>query len=237
MDAGSLRACADLASLLNNAEMESLAARAAGLVAPWLRDAIAARGVAHLVLTGGREGTALTEAIAEQDLPWHQIHLWWGDERLVPQGDPDRNEGQVAIALRLMDGAQIHRMPTSAAADATREYAAELQQVIGSEPFDVMLLGVGPDGHVASLFPGLFDPEDEALVREVIDSPKPPPRRLTMTLARLNNSRHVLIIASGEAKRSAIEAARTKDHSVPVGWIAGIESTTIVTDLSDAAGS
>lgn len=197
-------------------------------VAHRILEAIAQRGVAHVVLTGGTDGNRVTNALAQMsEIPWDHVHLWWGDERLVPVGDVDRNEGHVAAEQ--FPGANFHRMPSSADSDPVGTYRAELN-ALGQGPFDVVMLGMGPDGHVASLFPGRFDPDDCAAVREVTDSPKPPPRRLTLTLSRLNNCRHMVLLASGEAKKAAVEAVRAGAPGVPAAMVSGRESTTLFTD-------
>lgn len=215
--------------------MSEIAETGAQQIAELLVDAVMVRKVAHLVLAGGRAAVPVIHALAEHsEVPWSKTHLWWGDERLVPASDPDRNDGQVESALAKMTGAHVHRMPTSAAQEPAAAYQAELRAHLANNSFDVVMLGIGEDGHVASLFPGRYDPDDPAEVREVSDSPKPPARRLTLTLSRLNNTRHLFLIASGPQKRSAIASARLQDPSVPVGRVRGIESTTFIVDLDGA---
>ena len=161
--------------------------------------------------------------LAKSDLDWTQIELFWGDERAVPPGDPESNyrlADELLIARVPIAPAQVHRMP----ADnhdldaAARAYEAELTRTLGADPiFDVVLLGVGPDGHVCSLFPG--HPALDVTARRVVaitDSPKPPPARLTLTLPALAGA-DIVIAAFGEAKAVAIaEAIERPDSPLPV---------------------
>ncbi|MCE0444425.1 6-phosphogluconolactonase [Streptomyces tricolor] len=162
-------------------------------------DAQASRGTASVVLTGGRNGNgllaALAQAPARDAIDWGRLDLWWGDERYLPEGDPERNVTQARAALLdsvPLDPERVHAMPASdgpygtdveAAAEA---YAAELAKAAGPEnhgsvpTFDVLMLGVGPDTHVASLFPELpAVRETERTVVGVHGAPKPPPTRIS----------------------------------------------------------
>ena len=190
-------------------------------------DAQAARGAASVVLTGGRNGNALLAALAESPardaVDWARLDLWWGDERFLPDGDPERNVTQARQALLdavPVNPARVHPMAPSdgpygsdveAAAEA---YAAELAAAAGPEDhgrvpaFDVLMLGVGPDTHVASLFP------EHPAVREqtstvvgVHGAPKPPPTRISLTLPAIRAAREVWLLAAGEDKAGAVAVA------------------------------
>jgi 6-phosphogluconolactonase len=165
-----------------------------------------------VVLTGGTIAIDAYEALEAGTVDWSEVDFYWGDERFVPAGHADRNDQQArdAFLTRLdVPSERIHSMPshgcdlsTAAAAD---EYAATLPR----EPFDLVLLGLGPDGHVASLFPGFAQlHETERRVVEVFDSPKPPPVRISMTFPTLNNSSRVWFIVAGEGKAEAVARAR-----------------------------
>nr|WP_256861118.1 6-phosphogluconolactonase [Streptomyces tsukubensis] len=188
-------------------------------------DAQASRGSASVVLTGGRNGNGLLSALAAQPardaIDWARIDLWWGDERFLPSGDPERNDTQAREALLdavPLDPGRVHSMPASdgpyepeAAAEA---YAAELAAASGPEDhglvpsFDVLMLGVGPDTHVASLFPELPGvKETERTVVAVRGAPKPPPTRLSLTLPAIRAAREVWLLAAGEDKAEAAEIA------------------------------
>jgi 6-phosphogluconolactonase len=189
-----------------------------------LADAIAQRIVARLadlqrdgrtpsiVLTGGTIAIAAYERIQPGDVDWSAVDVYWGDERFVAAGDADRNDQQARDAFLTRVGVPAdrqHPMPTAdeglpsigAAADA---HAA----VLPDEPFDLVLHGVGPDGHIASLFPGFAQlHETERRVVDVEDSPKPPPERLSLTLPTLNNADSVWLLVSGDGKAEAVARA------------------------------
>lgn len=213
-----------------------------------LRDATFARGRADIVVTGGTVGIGTLAAIARNPrvatIPWHLVHIWWGDERFVPIGDVDRNEGQAAAALTnhidVPEG-NLHRFPAdegqglAAARDSFRRHVRE---ELGDHPrFDVVLNGIGPDGHVASLFPGLSHGVPGELVIGVENSPKPPPRRLSFTFEALNSGRHVWIVAAGADKADAI-ARLMSDSPVsetPAAGLHGTEDTVVWVDDSAAS--
>ncbi|WP_285734167.1 6-phosphogluconolactonase [Nocardiopsis sp. ATB16-24] len=208
----------------------------------------------HLVLTGGGIGIRALEAVhdhsKEAGMNWSHVHLWWGDERFLPNKDPERNETQACEALidRIpIPSRNVHPMPASDGMDgdhiehAATRYGRELAVAArGQGPvpvFDVCLLGVGPDAHVASLFPGLPGVrEDEASVTAVYDSPKPPPRRITLTLSSIRASREVWVLASGEGKAEAVRLglAGGDVDEAPVAGARGSERTVFWLD-EDAA--
>ena len=190
-----------------------------------LVDVLAAKDEAHLVLTGGTIGigslTAVAELPARVAVDWKRVHLWWGDERFLPSGDKERNETQAREALLDgldLDPARVHPMPSTDGPDGTNaeaaaeRYAAELDRYAphGDDvpEFDVALFGMGPDGHVASLFPehpGVY--EDGPTVIAVHNSPKPPPDRLSLTFRAIQNSREVWVVAAGGEKAAAAHMA------------------------------
>jgi 6-phosphogluconolactonase len=165
-----------------------------------------------IVLTGGTIAIAAYERIQPGDVDWTDVDVYWGDERFVPSGHADRNDQQArdAFLARLdVPASRVHAMPASdegfpsigAAADA---YAA----VLPNDAFDLVLLGVGPDGHIASLFPGFAQVhETERRVVDVEGSPKPPPERISLTLPAINNARSVWLVVSGDGKSEAVARA------------------------------
>ncbi|GAB18192.1 6-phosphogluconolactonase [Gordonia effusa NBRC 100432] len=186
-----------------------------------ISDAISARGVALIVLTGGSNGIALLETLRARssEVDWSRVELFFGDDRFVPADDPERNVGQAAAALLNhigIDPARVHAMAPSngefgddidAAADA---YAADLARVTLGEAaprFDVHLLGMGGEGHINSLFPHTAATAETAkAVVAVNDSPKPPSRRITLTLPAVNRSRQVWFLVAGADKADAVAA-------------------------------
>jgi 6-phosphogluconolactonase len=169
----------------------------------------------HVALTGGSIADALHRELARQSAEssadWSRVHVWWGDERFVPADSPDRNAGQAAEALLdhvCVEPGHVHAMP---AADDVPDveagavaYAEELRTLGGGE-FDLVMLGVGPDGHVASLFPGFpqLDVVDDIAVA-VTGSPKPPPERISLTFPALNRARAVWFLVAGAEKADAV---------------------------------
>lgn len=200
----------------------SLAAGTADRAVAALAAAITERGVAHLVVTGGSILEAVLGEMAPraEALDWVSVHVWWGDERYVPTGSPDRNDRPAMAALFdlvPLDRDKLHPMPASDAGypdaeAAAAAYAAELADLAPdgeSVPrFDVVLLGLGPDGHCASLFP--HHPGTLVLdlaVTAVHDSPKPPPDRLSLTFPSLDAAEEIWFVASGEGKADAVAKA------------------------------
>ncbi|WP_069811905.1 6-phosphogluconolactonase [Streptomyces sp. TP-A0874] len=190
-------------------------------------DAQSSRGSASVVLTGGRNGNgvlaALAAAPARDAVDWTRIDLWWGDERFLPEGDPERNVTQAQQALLdsvPVDPARVHAMAASDGRyggdvdGAAEAYAAELAAAARPEDqgpvpaFDVLLLGVGPDTHVASLFPEHpAARERERMVVGVHGAPKPPPTRISLTLPAIRSAREVWLLAAGEDKAGAAALA------------------------------
>ncbi|WP_149359775.1 6-phosphogluconolactonase [Lolliginicoccus suaedae] len=189
-----------------------------------LSDAIAAaqrrHGSASIVVTGGSTGIAVLEQLrGHEDIDWSRIDVFWGDERFLPAGHPDRNDTQaddVLLAHVPLDAARIHRMPTNEGdhygdpAGAALAHEQHLHRLgNGRLPrFDVHLLGMGPDGHINSLFP--HDPalaEQERHVVGVTASPKPPAQRITLTLPAVQHSEEVWLLVAGEGKASAVSSA------------------------------
>ncbi|MEU3713868.1 6-phosphogluconolactonase [Streptomyces catenulae] len=238
-------------------DKELMAQAAAARLITKIVDAQAARGSASVVLTGGRNGNgllaALAEAPARDAVDWARLDLWWGDERFLPDGDPERNETQARAALLdsvPLDPARVHAMapaggPYGNDADAAAEaYAAELAAAAGPEDhgpvpsFDVLLLGVGPDTHVASLFPELPGVrEDERTVVGVHGAPKPPPTRVTLTLPAIRAAREVWLLAAGadKAQAAAIALSGAGEIQAPAAGARGRSRTLWL--LDEAAAS
>jgi 6-phosphogluconolactonase len=217
-----------------------------------ITDAIKQRGRALIVLTGGGTGTGLLKRVREHAdaIDWSKVHLFWGDDRFVPADDDERNEKQareVLIDRVNIPAANVHAMAPSdgefgedldAAADAYAQVVAAKADEGQSVPdFDVHLLGMGGEGHVNSLFPDTAAVQETSrMVIGVTDSPKPPPRRITLTLPAVQRSREVWLVVSGEAKADAVAAAigGAKPVDVPAAGAIGREATVWLLD-EDAA--
>jgi 6-phosphogluconolactonase len=210
-----------------HANPELVAATAAARLMVRLVDIQSTRRVASVVLTGGRTGTAVLEQLrrspARDAVDWSRVEIFWGDERFLPPGDPERNDTQAYAALLdhvAVDPARVHAMP--AADDQWRDdpegaaeaYAQTLSGLTSPEDhgpvprFDVCLLGVGEEGHTGSIFPS--SPavyETERNVVAVHNSPKPPPTRITLTLPAIRRSAEVWLLTTGEAKAAVVAMA------------------------------
>jgi len=224
-----------------------------------LVDAVAAKGTASLVLTGGGIGTRvlaeLAAAPARDAVDWRRVEIWWGDERFLPTGDPERNETGARSALLDHVGVMpelVHPVPGPDGPDgaspeaAADRYARALRAAAqpqdrdrsGVPRFDALLLGIGPDAHVASLFPGLpaLYEEDRTVVA-VRGAPKPPPVRLSLTLPAIRAASDVWILASGAEKARAVRLALSGAGSiqVPAAGARGSQQTLFLLDRDAAA--
>lgn len=231
----------------------SLAAAVAARFIKRMRETLAEKPEAHVVLTGGTMGEAVLAAVgadaARDEVDWSRITFWWGDERYLPAGDPDRNETQSRRALLDALGLAPERIKAFPAAgehdsiDAAAEaYAAELAAAApegATHPaFDLTFLGVGPDGHVASLFPDHEAVRDrEHVVLAETASPKPPPERLTLTLPVINASDRVWLVLAGADKAGALGLALADANpaDVPVAGVRGRLRTVFFVDRDAAA--
>ena len=215
----------------------TLATSVAGELLTRLADAQAAGGVPHIALTGGTIAEEIHRELARlspaSEVDWSQVVVWWGDERFVAPDSPDRNAGQARAAFLDAVGADpalVHEMPSTADAGdvdaAAAAYAQTLREHGGT--FDVVMLGIGPDGHIASLFPGFpqLDVTDRMAVG-VTGSPKPPPERVSLTFPALNRARSVWFLVSGEGKAGAVAQALggADPHDIPAAGVTGHDET------------
>lgn len=243
--------------LLVAADADTLAAAVAARLVTAVVDAVRLRGRAHVVLTGGGIGTAVLAALADahagRAVPWDAVDLWWGDERYLPEGDMERNETSAREALVDRVGIparRVHAMPTSSTSSldqAAAAYAAELAHAAAEDfrvddggldvpAFDVVLLGLGPDGHVASLFPGHPACRVGGTTVAVRESPKPPPERISLTFGALRSARQVWLLAAGGSKADAV--AKVLDPAsppVPGALVTGRERTLLLVDRAAAS--
>jgi 6-phosphogluconolactonase len=253
-------AVSDAPGVLVHADPARLAEAAAARLATRLAAAQSDRGRASVVLTGGGVGTAvlreLSAAPARDALDWRSLDVWWGDERFLPPGDPDRNETAAQRALLdhvPVDPARVHPMPGPDGAGggdpeaAAAAYAGTLRRAAARDgdgdgdervpAFDVLLLGLGPDTHIASLFPGMPGMrEGRRTVAAVRGAPKPPPTRLTLTLPAIRAAREVWIVAAGAEKARAVRLAASADAPFPVpgSGARGRERTLFLVDRAAA---
>ncbi|WP_125612110.1 6-phosphogluconolactonase [Specibacter cremeus] len=242
-----------------------LAAATASRLITRLLDVQGERGEATVVLTGGSVGIAALSAVAQSParlaVDWSRVNFWWSDERFVAADSPDRNAGQAAAALLDhvdVDPARVHAMAAADVipdlSDAVSDYAGRLaaaarrewendddapgEQVPAVPRFDVLLLGIGPDAHIASLFPEMAGIRAEgAPVVGVTDSPKPPPSRVSLTLETINSAEEIWLVAAGSDKAAAVGLglAGANPVQVPASGARGRVKTLWLIDQDAAA--
>jgi 6-phosphogluconolactonase len=237
-------------------DADRLARAVASALVARLAAAQAVHGTASVVLTGGGIGTAVLERVADlaaeperERVDWTAVDVWWGDERFVPAGDDERNETGARRALLDRVGVpaeRVHAMPASDAGfaeseDAAAWYAGELAAAAGPgrdlPRFDVLLLGMGGEGHTASIFPGSPAVEDERPVFAVRDCPKPPPTRVSLGFAAVNAADEVWLVVAGAEKAPAVARALAgaAPGEVPAAGVHGRRGTRWWLDAAAAA--
>jgi 6-phosphogluconolactonase len=206
------------------ADGEAVARAAAALVAAEARAAVAARGRFVVAVSGGHTPWQMLRILAGEPLPWEHVHVVQVDERVAPAGDPDRNLTHLRESLLSrapLRPEQIHPMPVESPdlEAAALRYARELEEMGGSPPvLDLTHLGLGPDGHTASLVPG--DPVLEVADRDVaLTGVYQGRRRMTLTYPVLDRARRVLWLVSGNDKVRMLERLRAGDRSIPAGRV------------------
>lgn len=207
------------------ADADSVARRAAAIIAAEARAAVTARGRFVVAVSGGHTPWQMLRALAGEEVPWKGVHVVQVDERVAPAGDPDRNLTHLRESLlehAPLRPEQLHAMPVESPdlEAATGRYARTLQEIAGSPPvLDLAHLGLGPDGHTASLVPG--DPvldvtdRDVALTGGVYQGR----RRMTLTYPMLNRARRVLWLVTGGEKVGMLVRLRAGEHSIPAGRV------------------
>lgn len=200
----------------------------------------------QVALTGGTVARLVHRAIAsraaQHPIDWTRIAFWFGDERFVEAASPDRNAVQARVDfLDAVGATRVHEIPSSDAAtsasEAADQYGAKLRAE-GSGEFDLVMLGMGPDGHVASLFPGYPQLEvDDTVAVAVPDSPKPPAERVSLTFAALNRSRAVWFVVTGVEKAAATQRAWAYAGSVEETPARGISGPSITWYVDQAAAN
>lgn len=235
-----------------HADAHVLAEAAAARLLVRLLDAQAIRGQAGLVLTGGAIAADVYQAAAASParhaVDWSRVDLWWGDERFLPAGHADRNATQAdrALAGLPLDPARVHPMPASDGPDGAdpEAAAARYAQALATAGrpadlphFDVLLLGVGEDGHVASLFPNHQATSDTRAVCAVRGAPKPPPVRLSLSLPAIRRAQEVWLIAAGPAKADPVNLALSGagPTETPAAGARGVDRTLWLLDRAAAA--
>jgi 6-phosphogluconolactonase len=203
-------------------DADAVARQAAALIATEARAAVAARGRFVLAVSGGHTPWAMLRALSNEDLPWPSVYLTQVDERVAPAGDPDRNLTHIRESLHApLRPEQILAMPVEAPdlQAAVAQYAASLQEIAGSPPvLDLVHLGLGPDGHTASLVPGdrVLEVTDADVALTGIYQGR---RRMTLTYPMINRARRILWLVTGSEKVEMLGRLRKGDASIPAGRI------------------
>ena len=197
------------------ADAAEAAQRTAEVLAAAIDGARTIHGIAHVALSG--ESAVKAYDLLEPMLPdWRDVHLWYVDERVVPLDDEESNHRQATDHLDAPDATWHPIAPELGAEGAAAAYAQELD----GTTLDVSLNGMGPDGHTASLFPGFPQLTAEGICVAVHDSPKPPPDRITLTLPKINESRRIVLLATGASKATMLERVIAgPDPAVPASLL------------------
>ncbi len=210
-------------------DAEAVARYAADALAWRIGDARKSGREVHIALAGGGTPRRTYELLADIEAAWNHVHLWLGDERCVPPDHPDSNARMVRESLYANARAEppkLHELPSpEVPEDAAWLYGLQIRDAMPDLVFDIVLLGMGPDGHTASLFPGHPGLRaTEAPCIAVRDSPKPPPERVTLTLPVLRRARHTLLLVTGADKREALARTLAGDESLPLALLgAGLD--------------
>ena len=194
---------------------------------------LADKGFCHIALTGGTLGAQFAEALVEKlnvdAADFSGLHIWFSDERFDTADSPLRNSKPVRDGLK-NSSITVHEVKATDdgvdVVEAAAAYEAELREIT----MDICVLGLGPDGHVASLFPNHWDQSLVAKAIPITDSPKPPPQRVSFSMNFINSSDQVWIIATGAAKAPAVTQIVEGDHSIPAGHVAATQLTRLIVD-------
>ena len=205
-------------------DADAVARKAAAIIAAQARETVAARGRFILAVSGGRTPWLMLRALAAEKVPWQEVHLVQVDERVAPAGDPDRNLTHLRESLLTrvsLRPEQIHAMPVEASdlEAAAQSYARTLLQIAGSPAvFDLVHLGLGPDGHTASLVPGdpVLDVNDADVALTGVYQGR---RRMTLTYPIINRSRRILWLVTGNDKAGPLVRLHDADPSIPAGRV------------------
>lgn len=199
------------------ADIDELVAVTVAEVIDQIEDGISRNGEFHLVLTGGTLGVALGVAIANElnDGDFAGLHIWWSDERFVDLNSKERNDLDFVNSLN-NEKVVVHRAPSNGSIESLAEsFSKELENV----QLDLVIIGVGPDGHVASLFPNEIYQNEKRKAFAITNSPKPPAERITFSLNVINSADEIWVVASGDSKRDAIEGFMDGDMNLPVSHL------------------
>ncbi len=187
----------------------------------------------HLVLTGGTLGVQISESLVKEfnaDLDaFKGLHIWWSDERFVPADSVERNAFPFHDNLKNQN-IVVHEALASDQVATLAESVSDYDLALENVDIDLNIQGLGPDGHVASLFPGLTDIDDQRKVISIANSPKPPAERVSFTMSMINSADEVWIVAAGESKADAVTKIIEGELSIPASYVRGNTHTRLIVD-------
>lgn len=198
-----------------------------------IEEGLLERGEFHLVLTGGTLGVAISQALVEI---WNKapemysgLHIWFSDERYVASDSSERNAYPLHGTVTNTN-IVIHEALATDNSASIEEALEDYDRQLGGVVIDLNILGMGPDGHVASLFPGIANLDDRAAVFAITDSPKPPAARISFTMVCINSSREVWLVATGTSKADAVAKIIEGDLSIPASFVSAVTRTRLIVD-------
>lgn len=198
-----------------------------------IEEGLLERGEFHLVLTGGTLGVAISQALVEI---WNKapemysgLHIWFSDERYVASDSSERNANPLHGTVT-NSNIVIHEALATDNSASIEEAVADYDRQLAGVVIDLNILGMGPDGHVASLFPGIANLDDRSLIFAIKDSPKPPAARISFTMVCINASREVWLVATGTSKAEAVAKIIEGDLSIPASFVSAVSRTRLIVD-------
>jgi 6-phosphogluconolactonase len=198
-----------------------------------IENGLLARGEFHLVLTGGTLGVQISQALvgAFNSAPelYKGLHIYWSDERFVDLESPERNAAPLHTTIK-NSNIIVHESLAPNSPATIEEAVKDYEDALDGVTIDLNILGVGPDGHVASLFPGVADIDDRRTIFAITDSPKPPAVRISFTMKFINEAREVWIVAAGESKAEAVAKIIEGDLSIPASYVSATTRTRLIVD-------
>jgi 6-phosphogluconolactonase len=198
-----------------------------------IESGLLANGEFHLVLTGGTLGVQISNALcaAWNAAPemYKGLHIWWSDERFVESGSNERNAAPLHGKLH-NSNIVVHEALAPNTPATIEDAVADYESALAGVTIDLNILGIGPDGHVASLFPGVADLDDQRKIFAITDSPKPPSSRISFTMKFINEAEEVWIVASGESKAEAVAKVIEGDLSIPASYVSARTRTRLIVD-------
>lgn len=219
--------------------LEELCATVTEMASSRIQEVIGIKGSFHLALTGGVTGGLVTEQLVSlwnaEPKKFHGLHLWWGDERFVEAASVERNERVVLADLRPDSGIHIHHVLASDVGVSLEVAASRYAFDLAGIAMDLTLLGVGADGHVASLFPGATLLKADGDVIAVRNAPKSPPMRVSFSIQKINESASVWLLAAGFTKRDAVAQVLGNEMGIPATHVHGQRETLLFVDRDSFA--